>query len=100
TPCLNVNQFVGAGGETGFSTTSKNYFRGPGYFNTDFSVLKNFALTERLRFSLGANFFNVLNHPNFANPVNDVAGQLGSITSTVVPPTSPYGAFVGSAVSG
>lgn len=100
TPCMNVNQFIGAGSETGFSTTNKNSFRGPGYFNTDFSVLKTFALSERLHFSLGANFFNVLNHPNFANPVGDVAGQLGSIISTVVPPTSPYGAFVGSAVSG
>jgi outer membrane receptor for ferrienterochelin and colicin len=100
-PCLQLDQFVGAGSETGFSTQNKNFYRGPSYFNTDFSVLKNFTLTERLHFSLGANFFNILNHPNFANPVNDVSnGQLGSITSTVVPPTSPYGAFVGSAVSG
>jgi hypothetical protein len=101
TPCMQLSQFVGTGSETGFSTQNKNSYRGPGYFNTDFSMLKSFTLTERLRFSIGANFFNVLNHPNFANPVNDVAsGQLGSITSTVVPPTSPYGAFVGSAVSG
>jgi hypothetical protein len=100
-PCLQLSQFVGAGSETGFSTQNKNFYRGPGYFNTDFSLLKNFTITERLRFALGANFFNVLNHPNFANPVNDVSnGQFGSIISTVVPPTSPYGAFVGSAVSG
>jgi len=100
-PCMDSSQFAGVGAETGFSTQNKNAYRGPGYFNTDFSMLKTFTLTERLRFSVGANFFNVLNHPNFANPISDVAsGQLGSITSTVVPPTSPYGAFQGSAVSG
>jgi len=49
----------------------------------------------------GANFYNVFNHPNFANPVNGISsGQFGTIQSTVVPPTSPYGKFVGSAVSG
>jgi hypothetical protein len=100
-PCMDSSQFAGVGAETGFSTQNKNSYRGPGYFNTDFSMLKTFTLTERLRFSIGANFFNVLNHPNFANPINDVSsGQLGTITSTVVPPTSPYGAFQGSAVSG
>jgi hypothetical protein len=101
TPCFSGSQFVSVYGETSFSNATKNSFRGPGYFNTDFSLLKTFSLTERMKFVLGANFFNILNHPNFANPVSDTTnGQFGSIESTVVPPTSPYGAFVGSAVSG
>jgi hypothetical protein len=54
-----------------------------------------------MSFGLGANAYNIFNHPNFANPVSDISsGQFGTIRSTVVPPTSPYGAFVGSAVSG
>jgi Carboxypeptidase regulatory-like domain/TonB-dependent Receptor Plug Domain len=101
TPCFSASQFPQIGSEGGFSMATKNSYRGPGYFNTDFSMLKTFTLTERLRFALGANFFNILNHPNFANPISDINnGQLGSIISSVVPPTSPYGAFVGSAVSG
>jgi hypothetical protein len=101
TACFGPTTFQPSGTETTFSTLPRNYFRGPGYFNSDFSVLKNFRITEAMKFALGANFYNVLNHPNFANPVSDIAnGQLGQITSTVVPPTSPYGAFVGSAVSG
>jgi len=101
TPCLNLNQFTPTASSTAFSTIPRNFFRGPGYFNSDFSILKTFRLTERLRFAIGGNFYNVLNHPNFANPVSDVSsGQFGSIISTVVPPTSPYGSFVGSAVSG
>jgi len=63
--------------------------------------LKNFHLTERYVFALGANMYNVLNHPNFANPVGDItSGQVGQIINTDIPPTSPYGAFTGSAVSG
>ncbi|HKF20390.1 MAG TPA: hypothetical protein VKE93_02410, partial [Candidatus Angelobacter sp.] len=65
------------------------------------SVAKKFRLTERMAFTGGVNFYNVFNHPNFSNPVADInSGSFGQILSTVVPPTSPYGAFVGSAVSG
>jgi hypothetical protein len=50
-PCMQLSKFVGAGSGTAFSTQNKNSYRGPGYFNTDFSMLKTFTLTERLRFS-------------------------------------------------
>jgi hypothetical protein len=100
-PCLNSGQFLPSRGESSFSTLSRNKFRGPGYFNSDFSVLKNFHLNERMTFALGANFYNVFNHPNFGNPIGDITnGQFGQIVNTDIPPTSPYGAFTGSAVSG
>jgi len=41
---------------------------GPGYKNLDFSITKNTQMTERLNLQLRAEFFNVLNHPNFAQP--------------------------------
>jgi hypothetical protein len=89
------------GAETNFGNIPRNSFRGPRYFNTDLSILKNIPITERVSFGIGANAYNVLNHASFANPVHDIsAGNFGQITSTVEPPTSPYGAFVGSAVSG
>jgi hypothetical protein len=46
--------------------------------------------------------YNVFNHPNFGNPFHDLAaGSLaGMAYTTVEPPTSPYGAFVGAAASG
>jgi hypothetical protein len=54
-----------------------------------------------VKFLLGASAFNLLNHPNFASPAGNVAvGGLGLISSTVAAPTSPYGSFQGSAVSG
>jgi len=43
--------------------------------------------------------FNVLNHPNFANPVSDLGNPslFGTVTQTVSPPTTPYGAFAAAA---
>ncbi|HEY3971362.1 MAG TPA: carboxypeptidase regulatory-like domain-containing protein [Candidatus Sulfotelmatobacter sp.] len=101
TQCLQGSQFTPVGSETNFGNIPRNSFRGPHYFNSDISILKNIPLTERISLGLGANAYNVFNHPSFANPVSDTSSsQFGTIRSTVEPPTSPYGAFVGSAVSG
>ena len=94
--------FPGAVPQTDFGTVSRNHFRGPGYFNTDLSIKKNFRVTDSgLTFGFGANAYNVLNHPNFANPDDSItSGTFGQIQSTVTPASSPYGNFQGSAVSG
>lgn len=87
--------------QTNFGNTSRNFFRGPGFFNSDFSLMKNFKVTERMMFTLGANAFNVFNHANFDNPVGSISsGLFGQILETVTPPNSPYGNFQGAAVSG
>jgi len=103
--CLDpsASNFVASGSQTNFGNMPRNQFRGPGYFTTDFSVQKDIKLTERFVFTLGANAFNVLNHPNFANPDADISNAtstFGQSQSTVVPPNSPYGNFQGAAVSG
>jgi hypothetical protein len=101
TPCLLASQFAPVAGETSFGNVPRNSFRGPGYFNSDFTLLKNIPITERVSFGLGATAYNVFNHASFAPPTSNINnGQFGLIESTVVPPTSPYGSFVGSAVSG
>jgi hypothetical protein len=99
TPCLDLTQFNST--TATFGQTRRNSFRGPHYFSSDFSVLKRFKITERVDFGVGANMYNVFNHPNFGNPNHDLSGgSFGLTQTTVEPPTSPYGAFVGSAVSG
>jgi hypothetical protein len=96
TPCWKASDFATS---TSFGTIARNSFRGPGYFNTDFSLRKNFRLSDRFNFEIGANAYNVFNHPNFANPSNNLSSSnLGVITSTVTPPTSPYGAGASAAV--
>jgi hypothetical protein len=87
-----------------FGNAPRNGFRGPGYFDTDLSIKKNFRIAKGengLNFTLGANAYNVLNHPNFGNPDNFRRdGTFGNIINTVVPASSPYGNFQGAAVSG
>jgi hypothetical protein len=106
-PCVttaalqNVTPGVGIDTLRGFGNQRRNQFRGPGFFDSDLHLAKTFRVQERISLGLGANAFNVLNHPNFANPIFDVSqGNFGTLQSTVSPPTSPFGSFVGAAASG
>jgi hypothetical protein len=58
---------------------------GPDFVNTDFSVIKQFALPrEGMGLNFRAEFFNLFNHAQFGMPVNDVsAAGFGSVNSTV-----------------
>jgi hypothetical protein len=51
-----------------FGNIGRNPFRGPRLDNWDFSLVKTTRITERVSFQLRGEFFNVLNHPHFANP--------------------------------
>lgn len=46
----------------------RNYWRGPGFFNVDLLVMKSFGIREGVRLDFRAEFFNLLNRANFANP--------------------------------
>ena len=99
--CLPGATFADYTAQSDFGNTGRNFFRGPQYFDTDFSLFKNFHITESMVFTLGANAFNVFNHPNFANPTNSVtSSSFGQILNTVTQPNSPYGNFQGANVSG
>ena len=91
--CANPLAFTDPG--TVFPAQRRNSYRGPGFFDSDLSVNKNFKLTERLAFGFGANFYNVFNHPNFTNPDDNLGDgtTFGTITQTTAPPTGPYGSF-------
>ena len=96
TNCFTQANFAAPGAPTGFITNvGRNSIRAPGYFNTDFSLRKTFQVTERASFQIGANAYNILNHPNFQAPLGNLAdgGAAGLIISTVTPPTSVFGAF-------
>ena len=51
-----------------FGNMSRNMFPDSGFRNLDFAVAKNWHFGERLRAQFRAEFFNIFNHPNFANP--------------------------------
>ena len=58
---------------------------GPDFVNTDFSVIKRFALPrEGMGLDFRAEFFNLFNHAQFGSPVADLnAVGFGSVNSTV-----------------
>ena len=51
-----------------FGNMGRNIFPDRGFRNLDFSIAKNWHFGERLRAQFRAEFFNIFNHPNFANP--------------------------------
>lgn len=51
-----------------FGNMGRNMFQDSGFRNFDFSLAKNFHIGEVMRLQFRAEFFNILNHPNFANP--------------------------------
>jgi hypothetical protein len=67
-------------------TMGRDAIVGPGFLNTDFSVLKNTKLTERFNLQFRAEMFDVFNHPNFGDPVlTATSGSFGEIQSTRFP---------------
>ncbi len=67
-----------------YGNAGRNILRGPGRTNLDFSLFKDFAITERIELQYRAEFFNVFNTPQFGLP-NDTIGNpsAGTITSIV-----------------
>jgi hypothetical protein len=51
-----------------FGNMGRNLFRDSGFRNFDFSVAKNWHFGEKVKAQFRAEFFNIFNHPNFANP--------------------------------
>jgi hypothetical protein len=84
---------------TDFGQQRRNQVFGPSYTDTDMSVYKIFDIPkyQTAHLKLGVQFFNLLNHPNFAQPSHDIAdgGVDGLISGTVNPPTSILGSFLG-----
>jgi hypothetical protein len=62
----------------------RNAYFGPGFFDFDASLFKDFPIKERFGLQFRFEAFNVTNTPSFANPNSDLsqAGTFGKITST------------------
>jgi hypothetical protein len=70
----------------GFGNLGRNVVIGPGFYNIDFSILKNTRLSDRISAQFRAELFDLLNHPNFGQPGNVVGTPIfGHITSTRFP---------------
>ncbi len=52
-----------------YGNLGRNSLSGPTFKQWDVAIYKDTAITERVNLQLRADFFNILNHPNFSNPV-------------------------------
>jgi hypothetical protein len=114
---LNPNAFVSAvdpstgacyGGDRAancqFGDLGRNALRGPDFVWSDLYLTKWFRVTENVKLRFDTQFFNVLNHPNFALPSMVLAGipgkpatqtGFGALTYTTSPPSGLLGVGLG-----
>ena len=69
-----------------FGNEGRTSLKGPTFKQWDLALYKDTPLTERLHLQLRAEFFNILNHPNFSNPflpafISDPAANGSTITN-------------------
>jgi hypothetical protein len=61
--------------------TPRDFLNNPNYFNLDFSLMKDTKLTEKVTMQLRAEFFDILNHPNFnVGPQQYLMGTAGTVS--------------------
>jgi hypothetical protein len=73
----------GAEVQTEPGNLGRNTYTGPGWWNLDYSMMKNTKLTEAVNMEFRAEFFNVFNHPTFGTPGGGVTSStFGLSTST------------------
>jgi hypothetical protein len=75
----------------------RNVLRGPGFWNIDFSAIKDTKLKERLTLQFRAEFFNILNHASWGLPnaaaftqapggggnINPIAGRITTLANNM-----------------
>jgi hypothetical protein len=80
--CAYGQQYDFQFGSAGVSTE-----RAPNFFNFDFTVMKNFSVTEKQYLQFRAEFFNAFNNVSFGPPNRDTSSaQFGFINSQINPP--------------
>jgi hypothetical protein len=93
-PTLGISDF----GPYPANMTGRGAFRGPGAWNDDLSIAKNFKLTERFGLEFRAEAFNVFNHHNFY--VNPDFNYIGGPTTSPLQVTEQKGGLGNSALGG
>lgn len=71
----------------GFGNLSRNALVGPGFADTDFSIEKNTAITEQVKFQFRVDVFDIFNHPSFGNPSTTIALPAAGQTTIAANPS-------------
>lgn len=83
---------------TDIGNVGRNVLRGPGQVNVDVAVAKRFPFRESKSVELRAEFFNLLNHVNFANPISNLsavpATSINANTGAIIDNPGDFGRIV------
>jgi hypothetical protein len=81
------NPFVFSSSASAFGNLGRNVIIGPGFSNVDFALNKNTNITERLRWQIRVDSFDLLNHANYGQPGKTFGtASFGLISDTRFPP--------------
>jgi hypothetical protein len=105
-PCTNNGTISGfasdcVAGTRHYGNLGRNSLVGPTYKQWDFALYKNTAIGERLKVQARAEFFNILNHPNFSSPLlpnfiaDPASNYINGAPGFAPGPTSPVPREVG-----
>jgi len=74
-----------------FGNIGRNVIIGPGFYNVDFSLIKNINLEGKTRLQFRAEIFDLFNHANFGQPGRVVGSAAFGLISTTRFPTGDSG---------
>lgn len=82
---FDVSAFQATADNTGtYGNSGRNILRAPGQFQMDFSVVKNTRFRERFEHQIRFEFFNALNHPQFAAPGATIGTASAGVISSLL----------------
>ncbi len=78
-----------------FGNSGRNILRGPGFFNLDASLFRNFRLTERFTLQFRTEAFGVTNTPQFGQPGATVSSATRNPADNSIRALNGYGEITG-----
>lgn len=96
-PSSNGTATAGATG-TDFGNVGRNVLRGPGQRNMDVAVIRRFPIDDAKNIELRAEFFNIFNISNFANPISNLsavpAASIDPVTGQIIGDPGDFGRII------
>jgi len=65
-------------------TLGRNVLRGFPVYQVDLSLRRQFSLTEQANLRFGVDFFNIFNHPNFAEPIGTLTDSNFGLSTSML----------------
>jgi hypothetical protein len=83
-------------GTPALGNAGRNIMRGPGFFDVDGSVFRNFKIRNYLTFQFEANVYGLTNTPHFGNPTSDInSSTFGMVTGEATTTNASLGGSQG-----